>query len=145
MEDIDIDVDFVDQESDTESDGSADEVVEEDARNTGAVDIGTLDIAGAVMALENIDVDDPPGRDGQLPARRRSRHRPSILGQKLDADWMLKYYLPAWKDVNTGGRCLMIYDSAAAHLTQPVKDAWAKTSTSLAVQSLVQGFAQLCH
>uniref|UniRef100_A0A7S1I382 DDE-1 domain-containing protein n=1 Tax=Eutreptiella gymnastica TaxID=73025 RepID=A0A7S1I382_9EUGL len=50
----------------------------------------------------------------------------------IDTHWMLHNYLPLWGS-GTGKRRFVIYDSASAHLTQEVKDAFAQANTSIAV------------
>ena len=42
----------------------------------------------------------------------------------IDTNWVLQHYLPRWGP-GPGKRCFVVYDSATAHVTKAVKDAFA--------------------
>ena len=50
----------------------------------------------------------------------------------IDTDWMVRNYLPNW-GCGHQQRRFAIYDSATAHITQAVKDGFARANTSVAV------------
>ena len=50
----------------------------------------------------------------------------------IDTNWMLRHYLPKWGP-RPRKRRFVVYDSATAHVTQAVKDAFANQNTSIAV------------
>ena len=101
-------------------------------------------------------------RDFTPSAAERARYHPGVEvsfqpcgvidqgegNPAVDTEWMLDNYVKNWAKVHHTGRRLLVYDSAAAHLTTGVKDAIAATDTSLVVipggltsvlQSLAQG------
>ena len=101
-------------------------------------------------------------RDFTPSAAELSRYHPDVVvsfqpcgvidqGERdpdADTEWMLDNFVKNWAKVHHTGRRLLVYDSAAAHLTSAVKNAIAATDTSLAVipggltsvlQSLAQG------
>ena len=51
----------------------------------------------------------------------------------VDTQWMLKNFIATWKKEATPDPRFLVYDSASAHLTAPVKEALKETSTTLAV------------
>ena len=100
-------------------------------------------------------------RDFTPSAAEKARYHPGVIvsfqpcgvidqgvgDPAADTEWMLDNYVRNWAKVHHTGRRLLVYDSAAAHLTPAVKEAIAQTDTSLAIipgglTSVLQTLAQ---